>query len=484
MAFEVFKMFGSVLVNTDKAEDSIAKTEKKAESLGNKLGNGIKTAGKWGVAIGAGMAAAGTALFGMASKAAEATDEIDKMSQKIGISRQGYQEWGYVLSQNGMDVNSLQTGMKTLTSQFDDLSKGGKIATEAFGELGLSYEDLEGKSQEEVFNLTIEALQGMEDQTKRAAVANDLFGRSGSELAPLLNQTADSTENLKNKASELGIIMSDEAVDSGVLFTDTMDDLKRSFGAAAANVGTTLMPMIQSLLDWVIEHMPEIQEFMQTAFEAISTAVSTTYKWFSENLLPIIQDIYGWIVENWPTISFVMQTAFDVIVIAIGVVVDIVKVLWDGLTLAYNWITGTFSGIKGTFENIFSGVNDAIQGTIGWIQNLMDLAGKAINKVKEIGGGVKEKASSAWNWVTDKVSGKHEQGLDYVPYNGYVAELHQGERVLTKQENTTLKDLSAKPNHKLDGMVININGANIMDDYSVDRMMDRVMDRLAVAGVS
>jgi len=74
--------------------------------------------------------------------------------------------------------------------------------------------------------------------------------------------------------------------------------------------------------------------------------------------------------------------------------------------------------------------------------------------------------------------------LDYVPYNGYVAELHQGERVLTKQENTTLKDLSAKPNHKLDGMVININGANIMDDYSVDRMMDRVMDRLAVAGVS
>lgn len=33
------------------------------------------------------------------------------------------------------------------------------------------------------------------------------------------------------------------------------------------------------------------------------------------------------------------------------------------------------------------------------------------------------------------VSGHHANGLDYVPYNGYVAELHKGERVLTKQEN-------------------------------------------------
>lgn len=33
------------------------------------------------------------------------------------------------------------------------------------------------------------------------------------------------------------------------------------------------------------------------------------------------------------------------------------------------------------------------------------------------------------------VKGHHANGLDYVPYNGYIAELHKGERVLTKQEN-------------------------------------------------
>ena len=37
--------------------------------------------------------------------------------------------------------------------------------------------------------------------------------------------------------------------------------------------------------------------------------------------------------------------------------------------------------------------------------------------------------------ITGAISGSHANGLDYVPYNGYIAELHKGERVLTADEN-------------------------------------------------
>lgn len=37
--------------------------------------------------------------------------------------------------------------------------------------------------------------------------------------------------------------------------------------------------------------------------------------------------------------------------------------------------------------------------------------------------------------LASAISGSHAGGLSYVPYNGYVAELHEGERVLTKQQN-------------------------------------------------
>ena len=93
MAIELFKLVGSIMVNSDEANKSISKTEKNAEGVGNKLKSGIKTAAKWGAGV---AVAAGTAITGMtkmAKSTAAHADEIDKMSQKLGMSKEGYQAW-------------------------------------------------------------------------------------------------------------------------------------------------------------------------------------------------------------------------------------------------------------------------------------------------------------------------------------------------------------------------------------------------------
>ena len=71
---EIFKLFGSIFVNSDEAEKSISRTEEKAESLGSKLGNGIKTAAKWGTAIVGGASAAVGGLLAVTNKTAEYAD--------------------------------------------------------------------------------------------------------------------------------------------------------------------------------------------------------------------------------------------------------------------------------------------------------------------------------------------------------------------------------------------------------------------------
>ena len=61
-------------------------------------------------------------------KSAEATDRIDKMSQKIGLSRQGFQEFDFIMSQSGMSVDQPQMGFKTLVTQVDQAAKAlGKV---------------------------------------------------------------------------------------------------------------------------------------------------------------------------------------------------------------------------------------------------------------------------------------------------------------------------------------------------------------------
>ena len=300
-------MFGSIFIDNEEANKSISKTEEKAEGLGSKLGNGIKTAAKWGTAIVGGATAAAGALMGAATKTAETTDRIDKLSQKIGVSRQGFQEWEFILSQSGTDIEKLQMGMKTLVTQVDQADKGVGKGADNFARLGVSVRDATGnlKDQETLFNEVMVALQNMEDGTEKARLANELLGRSGSELMPLLNGAAGSIDEMKQQARDLGLVISDDAVDAGVQFTDTMDQLKRSFGAMATNIGASVMPVVQKFADLIIDNMPLIQDVFQKVVNAISPLVEQVlpvflelFTYIIENILPVFLDLFNQVLED------------------------------------------------------------------------------------------------------------------------------------------------------------------------------------------
>ena len=300
----IFKLVGTVFVDTDKANQSLQKTDKQAKNVGASFLSGVKKVGKFAVALGAATAAGGAALVGVAQKAAETTDRIDKMSQKIGISRTSFQELDFITSQCGASVDGLKTGMKTLTNQMQMAEQGSATATEAFNALGLSWTDNTGKmkDQETMMWEAFSALQACEDQTMKAALASDLFGKAGTELMPMLNGASGSIEEMKQKAHELGLVLSDDAIDAGVVFTDTVDQAKRSLGTLVAQVGVKVMPIIQKGLDYLIANMPEIQERAKKAFGVLSTVVSTTVKAFVS--------LVKWVEKN--------ETLLKVLAIAVG----------------------------------------------------------------------------------------------------------------------------------------------------------------------
>lgn len=333
---ELFKLFGSIMVDNKKANQSIQKTDSLASKLSKGLGKGVKTAAKWGAGLAAGAAAGGTALFGVAKKAADTGDRIDKMSQKMSLSRKGFQEWEYVLSQNGMEIESLRGGMKKLTKSLDDAKTGSKGAVEAFGRIGLSVDEIKNMNPEQAFEATVKALQSMPEGAEKAALANELLGKSGAELMPLLNGSAESVERLKQQARDMGLVLSDEAVDASAKFTDTLDDIKRSLGAIVSKIGVSVMPIMQKALDWVMAHMPEIQAVMSTVFKTIKKVVETVVDVFNKYLLPVFQSIYDWVQENWPTIKQIISDAMDGAKLALdklievgGKVVDAMQPIFD-----------------------------------------------------------------------------------------------------------------------------------------------------------
>lgn len=344
----IFSLFGTIFIDNAEADKSIDTTTEKAEKSSSKVGSAFSTIAKGAVAMGtavvAGASAIGGAAYKMASDTASAADNVDKMSQKIGISRESYQEWDYIMSQCGMDVDKLQTGVKTLTAKMSEAAEGNATAAAAFDKLGLSVTNTDGslKSQEQMFNETIAALQGMKNETERAALATELFGKAGVEMAPLLNSGAESIEQLRQKAHELGMVMSDETIDSGVKFTDTMDTIKRSLGGMINTLGGTVMPIVQSVLELIIRKIPAIQELfsrltpiinelfggiLPPLFELVETLLPILFD-LIETLLPVIQDI---ITAILPVIVSLLQQFLPFLVQIIEQVLPIVIQLIEGL---------------------------------------------------------------------------------------------------------------------------------------------------------
>ncbi|MFM1542287.1 hypothetical protein ABGF49_07710 [Helcococcus ovis] len=394
---ELFKLFGSIMVDNKKANDSISKTDGLVGKLSKALGGGIKTVAKWGAGLVAAATAGGAALLGVANKSAETADRIDKMSLKLGLSRQGFQEWDHIMSQSGMNIDSLQGGMKKLTGSIDDAINGSKSATKAFNRIGVSIDDLKGKSPEQIFELTVKKLQKMPDGAEKAALANDLLGKSASEMAPILAMSAEETEKLRKEAHDLGLVMGDDAVDAGMKFGDTMANLKDSFGMVVTNIGTMVMPIMQKFADCIISNMPTIQHVAGIVFTAIGNFVTNAVNIFQTYFVPTIQNIIQFFKDNWVTIETVVKTVFDGVSAAINFLIGIFNtILLPAIQSVIQWVKDNWGQIKEYIQVVFDGIKAVLDGFIAvfkWAWDMfgsyiLDYVSKVFNMIKGVISGV------------------------------------------------------------------------------------------------
>lgn len=235
---------------TEETGDQMQETEKKSGKLGEKLKSGLATGAKAAAAgLAAVTAAAAATVAGIAKTAsatAETGDHIDKMSQKLGMSAEKYQEWDAIMQHSGSDVDKMGVSMKKLA---EAVEKPTEKTAAAFEKLGISAEDAAKMSQEELFAKTIEALQGMESGTERAVIANDLLGKSAQDLGALLNTSAEDTEAMRKKVHELGGVMSNDAVKAAARYQDSLQDMKTAVGGIVNSIGTAFMPSISDMMD-------------------------------------------------------------------------------------------------------------------------------------------------------------------------------------------------------------------------------------------
>lgn len=236
---ELFKLFGRVLVETSDADKNLDKTDAKSKSMTQSLGSYMQSAAKWAAAIGAAVVAAGSAVAKVVADVAAQADEIDKQSQKIGLSAQAYQEWAYILEHNG---TSIEAAGRAITDLSKKVGSGSEDVLEALERIGIGTNEALTATPEDLWESVIRHLQEMEPGTERTAIATTLFGDAAKELEPLLNSSADDVQNLKDKVHELGGVMSDDLVKKGAEYEDAVTDLKTAWQGFKYDLAENTIP--------------------------------------------------------------------------------------------------------------------------------------------------------------------------------------------------------------------------------------------------
>ena len=345
---EIFKLFGSIMVDNDDANKSISKTDKSVDTLGKKFGRGIKTAGKWAIGVAAATVGVGIAAFAMVKKVTGGFDEIAKNSKKLGVTTDAYQEMDYWASQNGISNSDMEKAVGRLNQRLGDTINGGDKYNEVLERLGVSTDDLrEGTlSTEEAMYQSISALSQIENEQEKAALASELFGtKLGRELMPALQDGSLSLEDAAKKAQELGIVIEEDTLKAAEEFNDTWDDLTRSARAFGQKALAYLMPMFQAMMDWVLDHMPLIQSIFETAFDVISTVAKKVGGFIRDELLSRLQELWEWVQPHLPMVKELFIDAFER---GKELIADLIVVIQE--------VTGWFKEHWAVIEPIFIGI--------------------------------------------------------------------------------------------------------------------------------
>ncbi len=271
------------LTVTTKVKDQSSKALKKLGEAGKKASGSI--AGgfiKAQISIAGFKAAvkgAARLIKGITVDSAKMADQFAKSSKKLGISVETLSALNLAAELTGMNFASMANGLKILTKNVYDFSLGVGEAKDVFEEMGIVVTRADGnlKDAETLFLEIADAMGKLEDDTKRAAFAQRLFGRSGIEMVPLLKEGRGAIEEMMQEARDFGIVIDANTAKMGEDFVDAQRRFTAAIDGAKLAIAQELLPVLREWLEdgakWIADHREEIRRWAESAIPKAVAAV-------------------------------------------------------------------------------------------------------------------------------------------------------------------------------------------------------------------
>lgn len=244
-------------------------------------------------------ALAGGAAFQSLRRAAEELDEIVKTSRQLGVSAQFLSELKYTADLAGLSFEALSTSSAKMMRNIEEAARtGGGKAAHAFRELGVRLREADGTARpfETVLLDLSDAFSTLDNDYKRVAYSQDIFGKSGTVMLRLLELGRPAIAAMADEARKLGVVFTDEQLANAEAFNDSISRIGKAWLGLRANIiGTSgddiaeLMNEIASGIAAVPEIAGNVSKVFRRAFDPKSPEGQATLNALGD----LGQGIYG-----------------------------------------------------------------------------------------------------------------------------------------------------------------------------------------------
>lgn len=211
---------------------------------------------KIGKVIGTAIAGLATGAFaGWIKQSIDAADAAAETAQTLGISIEAYQGLSFAASTAGVEQESLTGALNKFNKTISAAAAGSKKQAAAFADIGVSVRDANGglKDADKVLLEVADKFARYEDGANKAALAQDLFGKSGAKLVPLLNSGSAGIQDLMQQAQRLGLVMSAESAAAADQFNDSLTVLAGVSRGMANQLAVELLPTLNEITGLLID---------------------------------------------------------------------------------------------------------------------------------------------------------------------------------------------------------------------------------------
>lgn len=401
-------------------------------------------------------AAVGGSILAVGKSTADYAGDMYDMARGAGIGVEAFQKLAYAGRMSGVETEKLSASLVKFDRMVAEATGGNKTYMQTFEDLGIKIKDSAGNLRQpnEIFEDVADIFHNTEDGIGKTALAVELFGKSGADLIPMLNDGKAGLKAFYAEAERLGLALSNEMIAKGDAFSDQLENIGEQVKGVKLQLGAALIPalsaatekiskVIDKITKWVQEN-PELAATIgniamttgkwiailgtaaiaigsvafiilqfRKAFRAMSDAVTIGISIFknikntflvvdkamkgytkTQKLATVATKLFNKALKANPILTIIS------LIIALGAVVYSVIKNWDKIAA---WFKKLWDAIVGIFKAAWEAIKKVWSTVTGWFSNLWGRikagAGKAWDGIKNTISKAREGVQKAWGSV-------------------------------------------------------------------------------------